>query len=164
MATSLGFGKLPGGQAGAWRCTGPDGADGCDPAGFVAAGAGASRWAGEVVVVGSQITEDRRNCWPGYDLEGSYGPALNEREKSARRNSTHHGADGAHPGSPGKRWTGDARAGTGSRSERTTGSGCAAGWTYPEERTRGDKGKEGGRTRTVGPFISFVEYDRHPFL
>jgi len=77
-----GFGKLPEQQAGAWRCTGPD-----EPVGFVAADAGtaaaavALRWTGEVVVVGNQIIGDRRDCWSGYELEHSYGPALSEYER-----------------------------------------------------------------------------------
>jgi len=79
----LGFGIHPGRQAEAWGCTGPDGADGCNPVGFVAAAAavGVLRWTGEVVAVGDRIIGDRRNRWSGYDLEDSYGPALNKHEK-----------------------------------------------------------------------------------
>jgi len=82
--------------------------------------------------VGSRIIEDRHNCWPGYDLEGSCGPALNEGRWSVKRNRPDRGAGRAYQGGGrGRRWA-DSAPGAGSEgrwSERRTAadSGCAAG-------------------------------------
>ena len=118
------------------------------------------------MVAGNQIIGDRRNWQSDYDLDESYGPALNEHEKVRKGNGVNRGTSGAHSEGSGKRRMGTAKAGTGGRSERTAGTGCAAdlGGTYPDESTQGDEGNEGERARMVRPFICLVEYDRHPFL